>query len=106
ARRPVRAGVVPQLPGRDRRVVRLGAADLLGGRTGVRAVDRRQPAAAGAVAPSLLPREVSRLPAGAQGAFAVPFVTLAAEPPPGTKPSQSSRSGCGPAASARPAAMS
>ncbi len=72
--RPLPLDLLPQLPGRNRHLVRLGAGDLVARRPLVRPLDDRQPRPPRASAPPVLQRALPRLPRGAQGAGAVRVV--------------------------------
>ena len=68
ARGVVRAGVMPQLPGGDHRVERLGAGNLEPGWADVCGVDVCQPGAACPCPPPVVQGKLSGLPAGEEGA--------------------------------------
>ena len=75
ALRNVPLGFLPELPRRNRRVDRLGAADMEPGWTGIRSVDDGQPCAACPGTPPLVSRTVSGLPGQAEGPRTGPLLS-------------------------------
>src|SRR5690606_4282165 len=72
----LRADLVPELLRRAARMDRLGDRHLVAGRAVLRAVHGGQPGAASTRASPLVPREVPRVPAGAQGGGALLAVKI------------------------------